>query len=40
MYKKINEEDRTQKMQNILSKFSKIKTTVMSLKKVRKYNYY
>ena len=34
MFKKINGEDKSQKLQKILSKFNQIKSTVMNLKKV------
>ena len=38
MFKKIKEEDKSQKLQNILSKFNEIKNTVTNLKKVSSIN--
>ena len=38
MFKKIKEEDKSQKLQNILSKFNEIKSTVTNLKKVSSIN--
>ena len=38
MFKKIKEDDKSQKLQNILSKFNEIKNTVTNLKKVSSIN--